>query len=293
MTTTQPGPAAPGSTPGADLAREALQAARLAAKKHGATPTKRAKVRKGPARGEGREVLTFSAALAAMMEARGWQAPAAGGHLADRWPDIAPELADHVRPGRLDAESGTLELLPDSPAYATQLRLTSQHLIARINAALSADDRNQQRPGGGIVRSIRILAPGRGPASPAAPEPATPNSPQALTAPGTVHTREDASAGYHQALALNQAHRRSNEDRLAPAVRAAIERQTEAIHALSRRAFPEIAPEEATSIQAARYQRRRQTAATEAAALRRARAEKAVPKTAGLGTEKDGHRQAG
>ena len=48
MTTTQPGPTAPGSTSGADLAREALQAARLAAKKRGATPTKRAKVRKGP-----------------------------------------------------------------------------------------------------------------------------------------------------------------------------------------------------------------------------------------------------
>lgn len=272
MTTAQPEPAAPGSAPGADLAREALQAARLAAKKRGSTPAKRTRTRKVPARGAGREPLTFSAALTALMEARGWQAPAAGGHLADRWADIAPELAGHVRVGRFDAESGTLELAPDSPAYATQLRLASSHLAARINDGLQ-----QSGAGAGPVRSIRVLAPGRGPTTPAAPGPATPGGPQTPAAPAPARTRQDASAGYHQALAVHQAHQRSDQDRLAPAVRAAIERQTEAIRALSRRAFPETALEETTPIQAARDQRRRRAAATEAAALRRARADRTNP----------------
>ncbi|MFH9118374.1 hypothetical protein [Streptomyces globisporus] len=58
----------------------------------------------------------------------------------------------------------------------------------------------------------------------------------------------------------------------------AVERQTRAIRELSRRAFPEsgVALDDApASIEQARVQRRRQAAATEAAALRRARAEKA------------------
>ncbi|MEU7206577.1 hypothetical protein [Streptomyces sp. NPDC045470] len=57
-----------------------------------------------------------------------------------------------------------------------------------------------------------------------------------------------------------------------------MERQTAAMRELSRRAFPEpdVAPEDATApIEQARVQHRRQAPATEAAALRRARAERA------------------
>ncbi|EDY48753.1 hypothetical protein SSCG_01781 [Streptomyces clavuligerus] len=63
---------------------------------------------------------------------------------------------------------------------------------------------------------------------------------------------------------------------LDPTIAAAVERQTKAMRALSRRAFPEpdaVADEEPAPIDQARVQRRRQAAATEAAALRRARAE--------------------
>ncbi|MCG7527792.1 DUF721 domain-containing protein, partial [Streptomyces sp. OfavH-34-F] len=66
--------------------------------------------------------------------------------------------------------------------------------------------------------------------------------------------------------------------RVDPAIADAVERQTAAMRELSRRAFPEpdVAPEDAPApIEQARVQRRRQAAATEAAALRRARAEKA------------------
>ncbi|MFE6023350.1 hypothetical protein ACFQ6O_43900 [Streptomyces sp. NPDC056441] len=57
-----------------------------------------------------------------------------------------------------------------------------------------------------------------------------------------------------------------------------MERQTAAMRELSRRAFPEldVVPDDAPApIEQARAQRRRQAAATEAAALRRAHAERA------------------
>lgn len=63
-----------------------------------------------------------------------------------------------------------------------------------------------------------------------------------------------------------------------PAIAEAVERQTAAMRELSRRAFPEpdaVADDAPAPIEQARAQRRRQTAATEAAALRRTRAEKA------------------
>ncbi|MFF2026685.1 hypothetical protein ACFVW2_33460 [Streptomyces sp. NPDC058171] len=58
-----------------------------------------------------------------------------------------------------------------------------------------------------------------------------------------------------------------------------MERQTQAMRALSRRAFleaPTVPEDEPAPIDQARVQRRRQVAATEAAALYRARAERAA-----------------
>jgi hypothetical protein len=66
---------------------------------------------------------------------------------------------------------------------------------------------------------------------------------------------------------------------VAPAIAEAVERQTVAMRELSRRAFPEpdIVPDDALApIEVSRAQRRRQSAATEAAALRRARHERAA-----------------
>jgi hypothetical protein len=63
-----------------------------------------------------------------------------------------------------------------------------------------------------------------------------------------------------------------------PGIAAAVERQSAAMRELSRRAFPEpetVPDDAAASIEAPREQRRCQAAATEAAALRRARAERA------------------
>jgi hypothetical protein len=66
-----------------------------------------------------------------------------------------------------------------------------------------------------------------------------------------------------------------------PGLAEAVERQTAAMRELSRRAFPEpdVVPDDVpTSIEQVRLERRRQAAATEAAALRRARAERAARK---------------
>jgi hypothetical protein len=236
MTTTDPDTAAPQpeAASGADLARMAFQAARLAAKNRGATPAKPTSIRsrRKPVRGDGREPLTFAAALTALMESRGWQAPVAGGTLVDRWPDIAPELAGHVHVGRFDAESGVLELVPASPAYATQLRLSSGALVTRINAALhDGQDQQQQARGQALVRSIRVLAPGSGQTVQAAQTGSVPADPSEPAEVGPARTREGASAGYRQALAAHQAKKSGQPDPVRPAVRAAIERQEQALRA--------------------------------------------------------------
>ncbi len=84
-----------------------------------------------------------------------------------------------------------------------------------------------------------------------------------------------ASDGYRRAIA---AHRQAAPpSRVDPGIAEAVERQNRAMRELSRRAFPEppSVPDDAPApIAQALAQRRRQAAATEAAALRRARAER-------------------
>ena len=268
MTPTEPSTAPVPEASGADLARIALQTARLAAKNRGTGPAKSTRPRRKPDRGTGREPVSFAAALTALMESRGWQAPAAGGSLTDRWPDIAPELAAHVRIGRFNTDTGVLDLLPDSPAYATQLRLHGAPLVTRINTALHGSQ--QQGSGVALVRSIRVLAPGSAPAAQnttpsvvPAPSPAE---------PGPVHTREDASAGYHQALAAAQAGKAKETDPLAPAVQAAIERQDQVLRARreSKEAFAD-----ARELTEQLQNRARVSVDPRARALARARTEKA------------------
>ncbi|MFJ3213843.1 hypothetical protein [Streptomyces flaveolus] len=98
-----------------------------------------------------------------------------------------------------------------------------------------------------------------------------------------VKTRETAGDGYRQALA---AHRTVRPDRHVadPVIQEAIESQTRALRELSRRAFPDPGTEP-SPIDAARAQRRRQVAATEAAALRRARTERATRQASTDATE--------
>ncbi|MET9760031.1 hypothetical protein ABZ016_13395 [Streptomyces sp. NPDC006372] len=143
---------------------------------------------------------------------------------------------------------------------------------------------------GANVRTLHVLAP-----APVKAGPATaaddPNAPTVPVAPVQRRTPPD---GYRRAI---EAHRQAvRPSRVNPAIAEAVERQTAAMRELSRRAFPEpdVVPDDApASIEVSRAQRRRQAAATEAAALRRARAERAareagtavaVPQSAALRT---------
>ncbi|MEY9997461.1 hypothetical protein ABIE67_009580 [Streptomyces sp. V4I8] len=251
---------------GVDLARVALHAARDAARKRGETEARmpRRRTRRVVKR-DGREPSGFAAVLQGLMAERAWAVPAVGGSILDRWPDIAAalssRLSEHVQAVAFHSESGQLDLRPDSPAYATQLRLITARIITAANQEVGTD----------AVRTIRVLAAGVAP-EPRTAEPAPQTAPQA-----PVKTRDTASPGYQQALAAHMAV--APDRRVDPGIAEAVERQTRAMRELSRRAFPEP---EASSIEAARIQRRRASEANHTLALRRARAERAARQT---GTE--------
>ncbi|MEE1798391.1 DciA family protein [Streptomyces sp. JV176] len=125
----------PAQPSGVDLARQALVAAREAAKKNGNGPVRKARRRTVTVRRDGREPYGLGEAITAMMTERAWRAPAADGSLLAQWHSIlttvAPELAGHARAVRFHAESGKLDIVPDAPAYGTKLRWTAPKLIAR------------------------------------------------------------------------------------------------------------------------------------------------------------------
>lgn len=200
---------------GADLARQALAAARKAATTR-PTQDPRKTRRTRPARGEGRDPQGLGAVLGKLTAEQGWEDGLGGGNLIDRWPAIAPtELASTVQPVAYDPERGILELRPSSPAYATQVRLFQQQLAKHLNTALG-------RP---AVRSIRVLAPSGTAAADIGPEPepATP-----VDAP--VKTRETASPGYRATLAAALAHRPERQP-TNPYVAEALARQETALRA--------------------------------------------------------------
>ncbi|MFF7986976.1 DciA family protein [Streptomyces sp. NPDC007901] len=252
---------------GVDLARVALHQAREAAKKRGDSEARTPRRRQQTAvRRDGREPSGFAAVLQGLMADRAWEVPAAGGTVLDRWPDIAagisPQLPSHVSAVAYNPATRQLDLLPDSPAYATQLRLITARIIAMANHTADTD----------AVHTIRVLPAG------AAPERRTtqpaPAAAAALDVP--VEPRRPAPEGYHQAVAAHRS--AAPPSRIDPGIAEAVARQTRAMRALSRRAFPEPPDDAPAAIETARAERRRQAAATEAAALRRARKERAARK---------------
>ncbi|MYY03185.1 MULTISPECIES: DciA family protein [unclassified Streptomyces] len=252
---------------GVDLARQALVAAREAAKKNGSATRKPKRRTTTVVSRDGREPLGLGSAISRMLTERGMVAPAAGGSVLAQFDAIlaaaVPELAGRVKAVAFDADTGRLDVAPDAPAVGTKLRWSAPKLIEAAN----------ERVRGANVRTLHVLAPApvkAGPATVAAdpdPQPSTPTSPvQRRTPPD----------GYRRAI---EAHRQAVvPSRVDPGIADAVERQTKAMRELSRRAFPDppSVPDDAPApIDQARIQRRRQAAVTEAAALRRARDEKA------------------
>ncbi len=214
-------------------------------------------------RRDGREPMGLGAAIGALVTERAWELPAAGATLRERWAAIAPELAGHVAAVSYDADSGRLTVCPDSTAWATKARMEQTRVIATANKAA----------GRTVVRALRILPPGSAPASdPADIAPAVP----AAVATGPLRTWETASEGYRRALAAHQ--EAAPPRRVDPGIAEAVERQTKAMRELSRRAFPEpaVVPGDGPApLDAARVERRCQADAVHAAAVLRARQERA------------------
>ncbi|MEU0703373.1 DciA family protein [Streptomyces bacillaris] len=201
---------------GIDLARLALQQARLAARSKGGEAKAPRRGRATTTRRDGQEPSGFAAVLAGLMTDRAWELPAAGGSVLDRWPGIAtaitPHLHHHVRAVAFHPETGQLDLRPDSSAYATQLRLISARIITAANEAT----------GTSTVRTIRVLPPGTPPADLPA-RPATPPAP-AADAPPRHPARTEPPEGYRAAIAAHRA-TWTRQQHTRPEIQAAAERQ--------------------------------------------------------------------
>ncbi|MFI8426042.1 DUF721 domain-containing protein [Streptomyces sp. NPDC085479] len=255
---------------GVDLARQALLAAREAAKKKGAQTTK-PKRRTGTAvRRDGREPLGLGAAISMMMTERGLVAPAAGGSVLAQWETIlaaaAPELTGHVQAVKLDADTGRLDVVPDAPAYATKTRWCASKLIEAANRAAS----------GVNVRAVNVLAPStRAAATTTSPAAADDPAPQPIAPAGPVKTRENASAGYRRALAAHRAVAPPRQED--PAMAAAVVRKEQVRCDLAENAVPGIDQENEAPASPAevRVQERLETEEIRAAAVMRARVERA------------------
>ncbi|MFB7918104.1 DUF721 domain-containing protein [Streptomyces sp. NPDC056061] len=198
---------------GVDLARQALIAAREAAKKNGAT--KKPRRRTGlTVRRDGRDPVGLGAAIGMMMTERGLVAPAAGGTLLDRWETVlaaaAPELVGHVQAVGFEADTGRLDVVPEAPAYATKLRWTTPKLITAATTAVPTAN----------VRTLNILPPSPRKTSTTADTAAPAARPEE---PRPKHP------GYLAALAAHHTAGGTRETGLTPLIREAADRQTEAL----------------------------------------------------------------
>ncbi|GAC1439291.1 MAG: DciA family protein [Mycobacteriales bacterium] len=143
---------------GPDLVRAALAQARAAARAKGISPGAKRTPRRRPVEGsrsgsgsDARDPVAFGAAIRRLVAERGWEdTTTAAGVLANWDRLVGPEIADHSRPESL--VDGSLVLVAESTAWATQLRLMTRTMTARL----------REQVGDGVVTSITV----RGPAQP-------------------------------------------------------------------------------------------------------------------------------
>lgn len=181
---------------GADLARQALAAARANAKNTPAPQTKKPRPTIRVHRGERTDPQGLAGVLGRLTAEQGWTDNLHGGSIIDQWPTLCPQYDGLVQPVHFDEDRGRLDLRPGSHSYAAQLRLLGGQLAKQINDKLG-------RP---VVRTIRVLPVGAIEQRDAytavyAGHPAQPGS----EAP--VKTRETASPGYRATLDAALTHR--------------------------------------------------------------------------------------
>ena len=200
---------------GADLARQALAAARANAKN---TPTQQAKKTRTtirPHRGERTDPTGLASVLEKLTSEQGWDNNLDGGSIIDQWDTLCPQYVGLVQAVAYDDERGRLDLRPGSHSYAAQLRLLGGQLAKQINDKMG-------RP---VVRTIRVLPVGNIAATPTAaaisdrPEPEAP-----------VRTREDGCPGYQDARAVVLEHQPTPPP-VDPHIEQAMRRQEAALRA--------------------------------------------------------------
>jgi predicted nucleic acid-binding Zn ribbon protein len=93
-----------------------------------------------------REPRPIGSELADVLRARGWGGRLAAARVIARWPEVVgAAVAAHCQPSRLE-EDGTLQVVADSAAWATQLAYLQGKLLDRLGAEC----------GPGIVRRIQV-----------------------------------------------------------------------------------------------------------------------------------------
>jgi predicted nucleic acid-binding Zn ribbon protein len=93
-----------------------------------------------------REPRPIGAELAEVLRARGWDGRLAAARVVARWPEVVGDaVAAHCQPSRLQ-EDGTLLVVADSAAWATQLTYLQGKLL----------DQLADKCGPGLVRRIQI-----------------------------------------------------------------------------------------------------------------------------------------
>ncbi len=146
-------PAPEGQLRGADLARAMLEAARssqrASARRSDPSPRRRSGSGGYTAAGpDPRDPQPFKVLLAKLIRDRGWQRPAAEALVFGAWARVVgPDIAAHCRPVKL--ENGELTVEAESTTWATQLRLLSRQMLAKI----------AQEVGPKVVTQVRIHGP--------------------------------------------------------------------------------------------------------------------------------------
>jgi predicted nucleic acid-binding Zn ribbon protein len=143
---------------GADLAREALRAARESSAARAAErkaersgvvrrPKSRRRRWSGPGPDE-RDPQPLGRLVSRVSLDRGWSPRLTDATVLGRWPQlVGPDIADHCTPVSL--RDGELVLQAESTAWATQLRTLSRQLLHRLAAGVGKD----------VVRRIRVVGP--------------------------------------------------------------------------------------------------------------------------------------
>jgi predicted nucleic acid-binding Zn ribbon protein len=99
-----------------------------------------------PAGRSSRDPRPIGSELAAVLRARGWEARLSAARVMARWPQVVGEaVAAHCRPNGLE-DDGTLLVVADSAAWATQLAYFQGTLLDRLAEVC----------GPGLVTSVQI-----------------------------------------------------------------------------------------------------------------------------------------